>query len=63
MTSASLGRRSRGSAPNTYGVLLTRGVRGTYVYACDAGVRERLRAHRKTAWPIAWLAIWSTRKR
>lgn len=28
---------------NIYGVLLTRGVRGTYVYACDAGVRARLR--------------------
>lgn len=28
---------------NIYGVLLTRGIRGTYVYATDAGVRERLR--------------------
>lgn len=28
---------------NIYGVLLTRGIRGTYVYACDDGVRDRLR--------------------
>lgn len=28
---------------NGIGVLLTRGIRGTYVYATDAGVRERLR--------------------
>lgn len=26
-----------------YGVLLTRGIRGTYVYACDPGLREYLR--------------------
>lgn len=28
---------------NIYGVLLTRGMLGTYVYACDPGVREHLR--------------------
>lgn len=28
---------------NIYGVLLTRGIRGTYVYATDPGVRQRLR--------------------
>lgn len=28
---------------NIYGVLLTRGIRGTYVYVCDPGLRERLR--------------------
>lgn len=28
---------------NIYGVLLTRGMRGTYVYVCDPGLRERLR--------------------
>ena len=27
-----------------YAVLLTRGIRGTYVYACDAGLREYLKA-------------------
>ena len=27
-----------------YAVLMTRGIRGTYVYACDAGVREYLKA-------------------
>ncbi|WP_309129747.1 DNA/RNA helicase domain-containing protein [Microbacterium sp.] len=29
---------------NVYGVLLTRGMRGTYVYVCDERLRERLRA-------------------
>ncbi|MBS1675649.1 MAG: DUF2075 domain-containing protein [Actinobacteria bacterium] len=28
---------------NIYGVLLTRGIRGTFVYVCDPGLRERLR--------------------
>ncbi|WP_243228792.1 DUF2075 domain-containing protein [Microbacterium sp. CIAB417] len=28
---------------NIYGVLLTRGIHGTYVYVCDPGLRERLR--------------------
>lgn len=28
---------------NIYGVLLTRGIRGTYVYVCDPALRERLR--------------------
>ncbi len=28
---------------NIYGVLLTRGIRGTYVYVCDGPLRERLR--------------------
>ncbi|WP_407358799.1 DUF2075 domain-containing protein [Microbacterium sp. LTA6] len=28
---------------NIYGVLLTRGMLGTYVYVCDQGLRERLR--------------------
>ena len=28
---------------NIYGVLLTRGMLGTYVYVCDEGLRERLR--------------------
>ena len=28
---------------NIYGVLLTRGILGTYVYVCDPGLRERLR--------------------
>lgn len=28
---------------NIYSVLLTRGIKGTYVYACDASLRERLR--------------------
>jgi len=28
-----------------YGVLMTRGIRGTYVYACDAGLREYLRGY------------------
>lgn len=28
---------------NIYGVLLTRGMRGTYVYVCDAALRERMR--------------------
>lgn len=28
---------------NVYAVLLTRGVRGTYVYVCDGPLRERLR--------------------
>ena len=27
-----------------YAVLMTRGIRGTYVYACDAGMREYLKA-------------------
>ncbi|WAB81446.1 DUF2075 domain-containing protein [Microcella daejeonensis] len=27
---------------NVYAVLLTRGIRGTYVYVCDEGLRERL---------------------
>ncbi|MDQ0614415.1 DUF2075 family protein [Microbacterium sp. W4I4] len=30
---------------NIYGVLLTRGMLGTYVYVCDEGLRERLREH------------------
>lgn len=30
---------------NIYGVLLTRGIRGTYVYVCDAGLREYLRPY------------------
>src|SRR5690606_24144369 len=29
---------------NIYGVLLTRGMLGTYVYVCDAGLRARLRS-------------------
>lgn len=29
---------------NIYGVLLTRGMLGTYVYVCDEGLRERLRS-------------------
>jgi DUF2075 family protein/predicted GIY-YIG superfamily endonuclease len=29
---------------NIYGVLLTRGIRGTYLYVCDEGLRERVRA-------------------
>lgn len=29
---------------NIYRVLLTRGMRGTYVYVCDPGLRERVRA-------------------
>ncbi len=29
---------------NAYYVLLTRGMRGTYVYVCDPGLRERVRA-------------------
>ncbi len=29
---------------NIYGVLLTRGMLGTYVYVCDPGLREQLRA-------------------
>lgn len=29
---------------NIYGVLLTRGMLGTYVYVCDEGLRQRLRA-------------------
>jgi DUF2075 family protein len=28
---------------NIYGVLLTRGIKGTYVYVCDAALREHLR--------------------
>ena len=28
---------------NIYGVLLTRGMLGTYVYVCDEGLRQRLR--------------------
>ena len=28
---------------NIYAVLLTRGMRGTYVYVCDEALRERLR--------------------
>jgi DUF2075 family protein len=28
-----------------YGVLMTRGIRGTYVYACDPELREYLRGH------------------
>jgi DUF2075 family protein len=31
-----------GYVPNVYGVLMTRGVRGTFVYACDSGLREYL---------------------
>lgn len=30
---------------NIYGVLLTRGMRGTYVYVCDKRLRERLRKY------------------
>lgn len=30
---------------NIYGVLLTRGMLGTYVYVCDPGLRERLRSY------------------
>ena len=30
---------------NVYSVLLTRGMRGTYVYVCDAGLREYLRSY------------------
>jgi DUF2075 family protein len=30
---------------NVYGVLLTRGIRGTYVYVCDPALRERLRPY------------------
>lgn len=30
---------------NIYGVLLTRGIRGTYVYVCDANLRDRLRPY------------------
>ena len=30
---------------NIYVVLLTRGIRGTYVYVCDPGLRERLRPY------------------
>lgn len=29
---------------NIYGVLLTRGMRGTYIYVCDPALRERLAA-------------------
>lgn len=29
---------------NIYGVLLTRGMLGTYVYVCDSGLREKLRS-------------------
>lgn len=29
---------------NIYGVLLTRGMLGTYVYVCDARLREKLRS-------------------
>lgn len=28
---------------NVYGVLLTRGIRGTYVYVCDPVLRARFR--------------------
>ena len=28
---------------NIYGVLLTRGIRGTYIYVCDTGLREQTR--------------------
>ena len=28
---------------NIYQVLCTRGIRGTYIYACDSSVREHLR--------------------
>ena len=34
---------------NIYGVLLTRGIRGTYVYACDDALREYLREFLPTA--------------
>ena len=34
---------------NIYGVLLTRGMLGTYVYVCDPGLRERLRARLSAA--------------
>ncbi|MCK6081302.1 DUF2075 domain-containing protein [Microbacterium sp. EYE_5] len=30
---------------NIYGVLLTRGILGTYIYVCDPALREYLRAH------------------
>ena len=29
---------------NIYAVLLTRGIRGTYVYVCDSGLRERMQS-------------------
>jgi DUF2075 family protein len=34
-----------GYVRNIYGVLLTRGIRGTYVYVCDPGLREYLRRY------------------
>lgn len=30
---------------NVYGVLLTRGMLGTYVYVCDSALRTRIREH------------------
>ncbi|MGV8845280.1 DNA/RNA helicase domain-containing protein [Tessaracoccus sp.] len=34
-----------GMVKNVYGVLLTRGMRGTYVYVCDEALREHLRPY------------------
>lgn len=34
-----------GFVRNVYAVLLTRGIRGTYVYVCDPALRERLRPY------------------
>lgn len=34
---------------NIYAVLLTRGIRGTYIYACDPALRERLRPYFSTS--------------
>lgn len=36
---------------NVYAVLLTRGIRGTYVYVCDPALRERLRPYFSRATP------------
>lgn len=45
---------------NIYAVLLTRGIRGTYVYVCDPALRERLRpyfpAHDDVVHDPAWAA-------
>lgn len=37
---------------NIYGVLLTRGIRGTYVYVCDPVLRERFRRRVAAAEPV-----------
>ncbi len=34
-----------GLVQNIYAVLLTRGIRGTYVYVCDEGLRNYLRPY------------------